>query len=88
MKLISKKYGSIPHLLGSRPGEHDKFITEGQHLIATRSPLPPPPEGVVYRVERKGKVDFLAKYVCSEFQPGIYLPNVTGQAPIWNKITI
>ena len=30
-------------------------------------------EGVVYRVERKGKVDFLAKYVLPEFECGIYM---------------
>lgn len=32
------------------------------------------PEGVIYRVERKEKVDFLAKYVRSDFEPGKYLP--------------
>lgn len=37
MKVLShKNYGSIPHLLGSKLGEHDKFITEGQHNIATK----------------------------------------------------
>lgn len=31
------------------------------------------PEGMVYRVERKGKVDFLAKWVRQDFQTGKYL---------------
>lgn len=31
------------------------------------------PEGMVYRVERHGKVDFLAKWVRSDFQTGKYI---------------
>ena len=31
------------------------------------------PEGMVYRVERKGEVDFLAKWVRKDFQPGKYM---------------
>lgn len=41
-------------------------------------------EGVVYRVERLGKVDFLAKFVRPDKIDGCYLPEVTGQEPIWN----
>lgn len=37
-------------------------------------------EGVVYRMERKGKVDFLAKYVRQDKVDGKYL----NQEPIWN----
>lgn len=43
-----------------------------------------PAEGAVWRCERKGKVDFLAKYVRPEKVDGIYLENVTDQAPVWN----
>jgi hypothetical protein len=32
-----------------------------------------PIEGVMWRVERKGKVDFLCKYVRPDKQDGIYL---------------
>ena len=42
------------------------------------------PEGVVYRVERKGKVDFLAKYVRHDFEPGKYLPEISGNDPVYN----
>lgn len=44
-----------------------------------------PIEGLIYRVERKGKVDFLTKYVRHDKQDGKYLPehNGTGE-PIWN----
>lgn len=41
-------------------------------------------EGVVYRVERQGKVDFLAKYVRPDKVDGSYLPEVSGKAAVWN----
>lgn len=43
-----------------------------------------PVEGIVWRVERHGVVDFLCKYVRPEKQDGQYLPEQTGQAPVWN----
>lgn len=42
------------------------------------------PEGVVYRVERKGKVDFLAKWVRPDKVDGKYLPEISGGEPVWN----
>lgn len=42
------------------------------------------PEGVIYRVERKGKVDFLAKHVRSDFEPGKFLPEISGNDPVYN----
>lgn len=43
-----------------------------------------PIEGVVYRVERKGQVDFLAKYVRPDKRDGIYLAEISGQPSVWN----
>ena len=43
-----------------------------------------PVEGVVYRVERDGQVDFLAKYVRPDKIDGCYLPEVTGAEAVWN----
>lgn len=43
-----------------------------------------PVEGAVWRVERQGKVDFLAKFVRSDKQDGKYLPEMSGGEPIWN----
>lgn len=43
-----------------------------------------PIEGAIWRVERKGKVDFLVKYVRPDKQDGKYLPVVTGGDPVWN----
>jgi hypothetical protein len=41
-------------------------------------------EGVVYRVERKGKVDFLAKWVKPTKVDGKYLPEISGDDAVWN----
>lgn len=45
-----------------------------------------PAEGMVYRVERTdtGQVDFLAKWVRPGFPAGRYLPEISGQPPVWN----
>lgn len=43
-----------------------------------------PVEGAVWRVERKGEVDFLAKYVRPDKVDGHYLPEIFGGEPIWN----
>jgi hypothetical protein len=42
-----------------------------------------PVEGAVWRVEREGRVDFLAKYVRQDKVDGKYLENVSGLAPVW-----
>ena len=42
------------------------------------------PEGAVWRVERKGEVDFLVKFVRPDKADGRYLPEVSGDQPIWN----
>jgi len=41
-------------------------------------------EGVVYRVERHGKVDFLAKWVRPDKEDGKYLPEISGKEAVWN----
>lgn len=41
-------------------------------------------EGAVWRVERKGAVDFLAKFVVADKVDGKYLPEISGQPPVWN----
>lgn len=42
------------------------------------------PEGVVYRVYRKGVFDFAAKYVRDNYEPGKYLQGVSGHEDVWN----
>ena len=41
-------------------------------------------EGAVWRVERKGKVDFLAKYVRECKVDGKYFPEITGKDSVWH----
>ena len=43
-----------------------------------------PVEGAVWRVERRGKVDFLAKWVRSDKVDGSYLEAVSGKEAVWN----
>lgn len=43
-----------------------------------------PAEGMVYRVERKGRVDFLAKWVRSDYEPGKYIIGVEEKDFIYN----
>jgi hypothetical protein len=42
------------------------------------------PEGMVYRCERNGNVDFLAKWVRSDFKTGQYIINKQESELIWN----
>lgn len=42
------------------------------------------PEGMVYRVERKGKVDFLAKWVRKDFEAGKYIIDKEDHELTWN----
>lgn len=41
-------------------------------------------EGAVWRVEREGRVDFLAKYVRPSKVDGKYLPEISGGRPVWH----
>ena len=73
----------VPHLLhigGPYPVENAlrDLQTYGYHGALD------PVEGAVWRVERDGKVDFLAKYVRNDKVDGGYLPEITGQPPVWN----
>jgi hypothetical protein len=43
-----------------------------------------PIEGAVWRVERNGKVDFLAKYVKPFKVDGCYLPEISGKPAVFN----
>lgn len=42
------------------------------------------PEGAVWRVERKGEYDFMAKWVRPDKVDGKYLESVTLAPPVWN----
>ena len=40
-------------------------------------------EGAVWRVERRGAYDFMAKWVRSDKVDGTYLPELSGAEPVW-----
>lgn len=43
-----------------------------------------PAEGVVYRVERRGEIDFMAKFVRADKVDGKYLAEISGCEPHWH----
>lgn len=43
-----------------------------------------PVEGAVWRIERKGIIDFLVKFVRPDKKDGCYLESVTNLPPVWN----
>jgi hypothetical protein len=50
-----------------------------QNIVAQENP-----EGLVYRVERKGKFDYAAKFVRQDHQSGKYIINITEENLTWN----
>ncbi len=83
---VEQSYFHIPRLLGighgAFPVEPMLEMSRDQTLESIRSEESP--EGLIYRVERKGKVDFLAKYVRQDFVPGRYLSEISGEEEVWN----
>jgi len=41
-------------------------------------------EGIVWRVQHRGEIDFLVKYLKPYKEDGTYLPEKSGKDPIWN----
>src|SRR5205814_437551 len=73
----------LPYLLSHGP---PVSIAKAMELLAERGfhGALDPVEGAVWRVERKGAVDFLGKYVRPEKKDGCYLPELSGGEAIWN----
>jgi hypothetical protein len=70
---------SVADALGQLIGAHSNgFRWKGYHAAVEEV------EGAVWRVEREGCVDFLAKYVRHEKVDGKYLPEISGNPPIWH----
>lgn len=71
----------IPPLLAEGPTSIEEATgTLGTGHFGALEPV----EGAVWRVERKGVVDFLAKFVRPNKVDGSYLDSVTGRDPVWN----
>jgi hypothetical protein len=79
----------VPRLLSSGPPVSVKRVMEilegepGDRRNGFHGAIDPV-EGAVWRVERKGKVDFLGKYVRPEKVDGCHLPEISGAEAVWN----
>ena len=72
---------SIPRMLGTGPMSVPAAMgLQEPSIHGATDPI----EGAVWRVERKGKVDFLAKYVRPDKVDGCYLPEVSKGEAVWN----
>lgn len=74
---------TLPHLLSMGPPIN---VAKAMELLCERGfhGALDPVEGAVWRVERKGKVDFLGKFVRPDKKDGCYLPEIGGGEAIWN----
>ena len=76
----------VPNVIHDARGRYSSLDTQtalgllGQGLHGAADPV----EGMVWRVERQGKVDFLAKWVRPDKVDGAYLPELTGGEAVWN----
>lgn len=82
--VFSTRVGSFlttPHVLGKGPASLESVA---EALKQSGHGALDPVEGAVWRVERKGQVDFVAKWVRSSKVDGCYLPEVSGREAVWN----
>jgi hypothetical protein len=84
-ELLERTYGfQHPHLLyrGNRPLSIEAALNIlGEHGYHGAIDLA---EGCVWKIERKGIVDFMCKYVRPDKEDGIYLPEKSKLDPVWN----
>jgi len=81
-KRVSEYDFTIPHLLSIGDplpieGMMEKIETSGHGALEAV-------EGAIWRIERRGKVDFLTKFVRHDKQDGKYFPEITGKEDVWN----
>jgi hypothetical protein len=67
------------------PASVESLTPKLREVTGRITPVEGMPEGMVYRVERKGKVDFLAKWVRSDFPNGKYIIGVSDENAVWNQ---
>jgi len=72
----------MPHLLSEGPPRSIEWCKDAINNISPHGEIDPI-EGVVFRCERKGKVDFLCKWVRPDKIDGKYLPEKFGNE-YWN----
>ena len=78
-------YFDVPTSISVGPVQPEKAAGLIPVFSKKYEPIPPDSrEGVVYRVERGGKVQFLAKWVRSDKVDGKYFPENNGGEVVWN----
>jgi len=75
---------TIPHAISTGGPMSVEAVLEHYARHGSAHGALDPVEGAIWRVERRGKVDFLAKYVRPDKCDGCFLPEITGEAPLWN----
>lgn len=79
-------YGvTTPHVISDGPPITVAGALEALGELGHHGALEPV-EGAVWRVERRGEFDFLAKFVRPDKQDGKYLTEITGSDPHWHWI--
>ena len=79
--LVASVGFTVPHVVSERPTTPEKAM---ELLKVSSHGAIDPVEGAVWRVERKGRVDFLAKFVRHDKVDGLYLPELSGKPAVWN----
>jgi len=80
---IKRGYFVIPHLIHrgqsfSVPVALERLGDFGYHGAIDEV------EGVIWRVQNRGEVDFLVKYLKPYKKDGVFLPEISKTEPIWN----
>jgi hypothetical protein len=71
---------TTPHVISDGP----PFLVEQLNLQKSYHGAEDGIEGAVWRVERRGGFDFMAKWVRPDKIDGKYLPEISQQEPLWN----
>lgn len=89
LDVISPIYEDILHVKTVHIGGPCKIVSELIECDPSDFSRPEPidftnHEGLIYRVYRNHKFDFIAKWVRPDFVPGIYLPEISGKPEVIN----
>jgi len=83
-QLVRSLHFPIPNIVSFGPpcsiGKGMKHLEEGGGGHGAVDPV----EGLIYRIERKGEVDFLTKYVRHDKEDGKYFPEKNNGVTTWN----
>ena len=73
---------AVPHVLFDGPPVSIEDVREA--IQVSHYGALDPVEGAVWRVERRGQFDYVAKWVRPDKVDGSYLPEISGKEAVWN----